>query len=391
MFDVDVCLVCGRHLTVGHAYCSDRCEQLDTSPAISTCNSALSSPYLDFVNGSEIPSLKSGAMGRSSKRYSTSSSSTSSTSLSTSTDDEDDLSGYSSNGDCSESILERNRTLNPLTLNPALSYTRRPSGTSNHPTIPVLSRSTSSGSSSEHSDAAQSASIDRSSYGCKPSSTGSAPRARKIDHRHKVSAPDPSKPFDLAPQSSPKRSRNRASLPGYFSLLQIGNSPKGRLAAPILSTASQSPPTPTVTSDCVRATPVSSTETAFTVTSRGRSRTALSGGSSSRRSGQSTSRGRQRMIRRGTDGDADVFPTRALAEASRGRSTDLKDRHLSAISPRRIAVGGITASAEARPRGRVRGSELDGLGSHKDWPGYGNGRTGLRHREHAEALPALRW
>lgn len=371
MFDIDVCLVCGRHAQAGHVYCSDNCEQLDLSPAVSTCNSTTSSPQMAYSYGADVPALYPGALGRSSKRYSASSSSTSSTFWSATTDDEDDLSGYSSYGE-SDSPYDKSNLLVPM-LNPALSYTRRPSGTSNHPAGPMLSRHVSTGSSPEHgSQASSSSSAPHEQLSFPEDHSDTIGRSsRRADHS--------AKPNPTVPSPSSRRSRaTRVINPAYFSLLQLGSSPKGRLAAPVLSTVSRSPPT---TSAAQQST-VSSTETAFTITSRGRGRES-EGGSSFKRS---TSCQRQRLTRRSTDSSANVFPIpRTVAESSRGRTTEPK----SETSPRLIGLIGGHDSEAPRPRGRVRGSELNGLGTHPEWPGYGNGRSGLRRREHAEAIPAL--
>ena len=376
MFDIDVCLVCGRYAQVGHAYCSDNCEQLDLSPAVSVCNSTTSSPQMAYSYGGDVPALCAGALGRSSKRYSASSSSTSSTFWSATTDDEDDLSGYSSYGE-SDSPYDKSSLLAP-TISHGLSYTRRPSGTSNHPTVPLLSRHVSTSSSPEHGPQASGSSSsphDKLNFPEDYSETIGR-SSRRVDQPH----PAPSaKSTPIVPTTSSRRSRvNRVINPAYFPLLQLGSSPKGRAAAPVLSTVSRSPPTPSA----VQQSAVSSTETAFTITSRGRGREP-EGGSSFKRS---TSCQRQRLTRRSTDSAANVFPTtRTVAESSRGRTTEPK----SEASPRLIGLIGGYDFEGPRPRGRMRGSELNGLGTHPEWPGYGNGRSGLRRREHAEAIPAL--
>ncbi|KAH7926653.1 hypothetical protein BV22DRAFT_1128011 [Leucogyrophana mollusca] len=404
MFE-EICLTCSKHLADdGRAYCSDECENLDafTSPSISSASSALSSPYLDYTMGGDVPALVPSALGNALSnfqkrdRYS-SSSSTSSFSGSVFTDGEEEFNAivaiddeYSCEGDFVDGNVEgsvRSAGLLHQTKPSGLNYTRRPSTTNNRSTIPLLHRRTSSTSSS--------------SYGQVPSSTDD-------DDLELVNDASPPQLVDEYPSererekdkltvtSKTKRTRNRASLPAYFSLLQVSSPQRN---SPPLSSSSgnaanldtrSSPPTPKLASLLA----ASGLRFALEATPRGRRREPDSSRSSRRSQSRSRSRSRprQQTLVPGPRGRQDSASTVqqvfdwASAPMPRGRPAA---RRNSSPLPKMMsmhefedgAVNTVSGSQARQARGRVRTNELDGPGSSRDAPGYGNGRSGLRERE----------
>ncbi|KAH7910761.1 hypothetical protein BJ138DRAFT_1008110 [Hygrophoropsis aurantiaca] len=401
MFE-EICLTCSKHLADdGRAYCSDECENLDTftSPSISSASSALSSPYLDYTMGGDVPALVPSALGNALNnfqkrdRYS-SSSSTSSFSGSVFTDGEEDFNAmvaiddeYSSERDCVEgnsSVIEGSVRSAGL-LQPkssGLNYARRPSTTNNRSMIPLLHRRTSSTSSS--------------SYGQVPSSTDDdelesidAQSTHLVDEYPSEREREKDK---LTVTSKTKRSRNRASLPAYFSLLQVSSPQRN---SPPLSTSSgnppnldarASPPTPKLASLLA----ASGLRFAAEATPRGRRREPESSRSSRRSQSRSRSRSDQPMVPRGRQDSAStvqqVFDW-ASAPMPRGRpsarrnSSPLPKMMMSMHEFDDNVMNSSSGGQVRQGRGRVRTNELDGPGSSRDAPGYGNGRSGLRERE----------
>ncbi|KAF7322638.1 hypothetical protein HMN09_00042300 [Mycena chlorophos] len=191
MFE-DYCLTCCKEVVDGRTYCNDVCRNGDlTSPSLSESSSAFSSPYLHHAHGGDVPPLVLAH-----DRYSASSSSASSTTWSM-TDDESDPEPHVRHG---------------------LSYTRRPSGTNNGRA--VLHSRTDSGSMLL---LPQSAPDDISTFDQRYHGRDDLDSDFEGVDRH--ASEDPSRPH-AAPATitgnKPLRKKaNRASLPAYFSMLQI--------------------------------------------------------------------------------------------------------------------------------------------------------------------------
>lgn len=389
MFE-EICLTCSKHLRDdGRAYCSDECENSDmyNSPSISSASSTLSSPYIDFTPGGEVPPLMPSALGTALSsnlqkrgRYSVSSSSTSSASWSLFTDAEDE--NYASIGIDDEAVYEGDGLESSVScddfarsagfLHPCkpsgLSYTRQPSATNNRSTIPLLHRRTSSTSSSGFGQAHSSAEDDADSISDVP--FHEKPSEREHDK--------------LTVTSKYKKSRNRASLPAYFSLLQV-SSP--RRSSPPLSTSSgntinrASPPTPKLASLLA----ISGIRPVVEATPRGRRREPDTNSRSNSRS-----RTRQQTLvaapreRQDSRSSVEQVFNWTCAPLPRGRPSV---RRNSSPLPKVMSsmqqfeetpfVNSIDETHERR--GRFQRNELVGPSS-RDAPGYGNGRSGLRER-----------
>ncbi|KAG1789439.1 uncharacterized protein HD556DRAFT_784528 [Suillus plorans] len=391
MFE-EICLACSKHLRDdGRAYCSDECENSDmyNSPSISSASSALSSPYIDFTPGGEVPPLMPSALGTALSsnfqkrgRYSVSSSSTSSASWSLFTDAEEE--GYASVGIDDEAAYEGDGLESGVSgdgfarsagfLHPCkssgLSYTRQPSATNNRSTIPLLHRRTSSTSSSGFGQQHSSAEDDADSMSDVP--FHEKPSEREREHNK------------LTVTSKYKKSRNRASLPAYFSLLQVSSPQR---SSPPLSTSSgnttnrASPPTPKLASLLA----ISGIRSVVEATPRGRRREPDTNSRSNSRS-----RARQQTLvpgpreRQDSRSSVEKVFDWTCAPLHRGRPSVRRNssplpKMMSSMQPFEETpfVNSIDEAHERR--GRFKRNELDGPGS-RDAPGYGNGRSGLRER-----------
>lgn len=375
MFE-EICLTCSKRLPDdGRAYCSDECEALDASnsPPISTASSALSSPYLDYAIGDDVPPLVPSALGSALSslgkrgRYSTSSSSTSSASWSLYTDlDEDDApvsigDGFSYDGERPDVPLEASRFFGvPLPAKSSLNYTRRPSTTNHHSLIPLL-----------HSRNPSSSSVAATQNSSSLEEDVVVDCAHQSDNEKTTLEPDHEADKSTIGSKS-RRSRNRASLPAYFSLLMI-NTPR---RSPPLSSSSgntinvnqqPSPPTPRLASLLA----VSSLRSAVEATPRGRRREpALS---RSRRRSQSRSRSRSQAYQAAVSprrGRQDSRSTLAplfdwtCAPISRGRTMRRNSSPLPKMMPSTqefedpaLIAGPVSYLDEKR--GRYRMHELD--------------------------------
>ncbi len=348
---------------------------------------------LPGVGGGEVPALLPSMLGsafRKEDRYS-SSSSASSTAWSLDTDSgedqEDPFVGANSDPDTADSLYDEPTKATPFGR--PLAYARRPSGTNTRSTVPHLHSRTSSGPYVGHVRGTQSVpqpqEDDQVSFQDETYS----------DHVIPQSAPDrPVHSFAYAKDSTitkSKRSRNRASLPSYFSLLQIGGGQpdSSKKGSPTVSTSSgqtivrPSPPTPKLSLSGV-------TSSLPQYQHRGRRRVSNSSSISSTSSTRSKSDShaldygmtrsppmdsRPRLNSRGTtEPFLDRDPRRGRAAVRRNSSPPPK----MSISDKFSFSQG---SAEADRRGRARVDELDGVGCTEGAPGYGNGRSGLLHRE----------
>ena len=205
-----------------------------------------------------------------------------------------------------------------------------------------------------------------------------------------------------------KRTRNRASLPACFSLLQIASPSKPLRASPILCSSGntivrQSPPTPKLLNknpgSSVYPSPTIVPLSSLHETPRGRRQEA------SRRSetpSPSRSRSRRRHIQSRKDFAAELSPkqvfdwsTYLAGLASRGRPTVRRDhspisRVISEVEDamntelRRSGGADRQSRTHPQPRGRARVEDLNGSSTHA--PGYGNGRSGLVSRERAHPV-----
>ncbi|KII89128.1 hypothetical protein PLICRDRAFT_175359 [Plicaturopsis crispa FD-325 SS-3] len=421
MFE-EICLVCGKHLADdGRAYCSDNCETADAaSPSISSASSAWSSPHIEYAMGGDVPALVPSALGSAlnnyrgsanRNRYSLSSSSASSASWSALTDeDEDDnaLVGTEDESAYDGEAFEGSKSPRYLQPAPGLSYARRPSSTNTRSTIPLLHRRTSSGSGITSNP--NSAGVPRSV----PSTHSS--NDDEDETASAAASPEHSRSFRDKPSSTitskSKRSRNRASLPAYFSLLQMG-SPSNRISP--LSTSSgrtagthASPPTPKLALAGGPASRLAEPSLTASVvyassslegTPRGRRRNpAPSRRSRSPRHTRSRSRSRSRSRHvtlrplpppalpaltahtRGRMNSVEQVFDWTTGPASRGRPTV---RRNSSPLPKMMLrdMEAPLSGSESRARGRLRAEELD---RKVEAPGYGEGRSGLLARESRE-------
>ncbi|KAF9447665.1 hypothetical protein P691DRAFT_793318 [Macrolepiota fuliginosa MF-IS2] len=439
MFE-EICLACGKHLfDYGSAYCSDDCQGRDaTSPSISSSSSALSSPHLGYANGSEVPPLMPSALGSALKNirnrdpYSVPSSASSVAWSGIGTDDEDDNVSIAVRAECSDgSELAQDGISKQLgfayLLKPsALQYTRRPSGTNNHSTVPHVHRRMSSSTSSSSGHVRG---IPRSAPHPSHSSTedDEAFSDLGLSSRENLDTEESDVPSEKgSDRSKPnldagktKRARNRASLPACFSLLQF-NSPgkKDPRSSPVSSSSGHtvaqrpSPPTPKM-GLASRPSQVSGNNPPASVhtTPRGRRR-APDESSSSHRSdssiSRSRSRGRQpptellpRIVERDSrpryDGREGADWSSVPGQPIRGRTTvrrnsspppkvligmEDRGRTLAAVRQAEIFDRSQSGSRNSeKPRGRARVQELDGIGFSTQAPGYGGGRSGLIGRE----------
>jgi hypothetical protein len=388
MFE-EICLTCSRQLPDdSRAYCSDECEALDVhnSPSISSASSALSSPHLDHALGGEVPALMPSALGnalsnfRKRDRYSTSSSS-SSVAWSVFTDAEDDEpvvgidddSGYE--GDSLEGGIDpsiRSIGSHHSAKPSSLMYTRRPSATNHHSMIPLLHRRTSSSSSLGH---VPSPTDDELDFG------------HETSHRNRRALPilsrEPEKDKSTL-TSKTKKSRNRASLPAYFSLLQISSPQRSHVLPPsgniVDHNPRPSPPTPKLASLLT----ASGLRSALESTPRGRRRESEASQDADSRS---RSRTRQSALAPSQDsrGSVEQVFDWSCAPLPRGRPT--ARRNSSPLPKMALCMQEFEDPALVAPaahnerRGRYRIHELQGRGSSRDAPGFGSGRSGLRERE----------
>lgn len=307
----------------------------------------------------------------------------------------------------------------------ALSYARRPSGTNYKATVPHLHRRTSSGSDSGHvrgiprsAPINSLSSTDDEGY----SDFGLSTRDEFDADQEDLSS---EKDWDNTkakpvPNTKPKRiTRNRASLPAYFSLLQMTSPSNEARRSPVSSSsgntlhARASPPTPKLTLAGLAAGLGYSSSTVSTshihATPRGRRkipdalRSDCPSDSSRSRSchvadnAPKTDRyPRSRIDSKGSIEQA--FDRSSAPGLPRGRAVVRRnsspppmvlsaialDDHIQTLPPNRrtdMTLMPVSARTQNKPRGRARVEELDGNGWCADAPGYGNGRSGLLARE----------
>ncbi|KAK7040221.1 hypothetical protein VNI00_010027 [Paramarasmius palmivorus] len=417
-------------LTAANSFKPDECKTLDAglgSGYSSSLSSTLSSPHLGFAGGDHdvpalIPSQLGSALNGHHSHYSISSSSASSTSWSLVTDDDPYINGNdnflnsSADPGSFDGILKGSSTPGcPSYLTP-LSYARRPSGTNN-------------GSSASRAYSGH---------------VRSAPRSAPIHYRsHPSTDDDDSSDFGQSsrdiyepgyPRTAPddqtkstikkaKRSRNRASLPAHFSLLQVsGTSPSVAVTLPVSSVGHRpSPPTPKSSLSGLTAARPNPAAALPSVTPRtGRKR------EPPRRFDEQFSspspHSRSRSPSRSNPGEETTpsipqvsYRARLESQGSKGSSVEkLFDwtseqlkfprgrqavRRNSSPPPKMILnmlamdvtstapptsrhrKADSTSSSRQRQRGRQKNDELDGFGGCSEAPGYGNGRSGLLDRE----------
>lgn len=251
-----------------------------------------------------------------------------------------------------------------------LMYTRRPSATNHHSMIPLLHHRTSSSSSLGH---IPSPTEDELHFAHEASHHGR--------HEFPALAREPDKDKSTV-TSKTKKSRNRASLPAYFSLLQISSPQRSQVLPSSANTVSHnprpSPPTPKLAS-LLSASVLRST---LESTPRGRRRDPeLSQDADSR----SHSRSRTRQSCQDDRGGVEQVLDWTCAPLSRGRPT--ARRNSSPLPKMVLSMQEFEDPALVAPvahnerRGRYRTHELEGWVPSRDAPGYGNGRSGLRERE----------
>jgi hypothetical protein len=379
---------------------------------------------MHYAVGGEVPALIPSALGsalgnyQARDRYSISSSSTSSVSWSALTDDEEDISVgvedennmFHGNTDAQSSIYEGSSKSSSF-LHVAksvgsshLSYARRPSTTNHHSTIPSLHRRTSSGSSSGFIPG-----MPRSPPSTEDDNHSAVSSEFLGDHDLDLSDKDREQEASTVSQKS-KRSRNRASLPAHFSLLQM-SSPHRSSPISVSAGSRASPPTPKLafaTGTMTRASKVkifksaSGAPAALDATPRGRQREA---GTSRSRSKQSRSRSRSRNVPRPAVSNLlqPESPLRSrmdsrssvekvfdwsMAHVPRGRtatrrnSSPLPKMMLSKLDfdEHTCVRSGSESHTRTRTRGRMAVDELEGGGFSAEAPGFGIGRSGLLKR-----------
>ena len=355
-------------------------------------------------------------------RYNVPSSSASSASWSLLTDDEDDeavhhFSSGSSDHDVSDGIHEGSSK--SAIIPSALSYARRPSGINNSSTVPHPHRHTCSDVSCgpvqgiPRSVPIYPHSLDEDYFGI-----GSSPQAIVDVDDSDLSEQDwyRVKPKYQGIKPS-KRSRNRASLPACFSLLQMTSSKDVR-SSPVLSSsgntiARPSPPTPKLTAD--------NTLSRATVHSTPRGRDNSRGARCSANSSVSGSRSRTRPLvyeespRRSLRSPTDLlgttekpvdwssvpdFPHRGRATLRRN-SSPLPKMFIGAEDPTLMFGATVKSTQEAercesrsrsraRMRGRARVEDLGRDAHSTDAPGFGYGRSGLLDRERGSGVHSTR-
>ncbi|KAG6880247.1 hypothetical protein C0992_001815 [Termitomyces sp. T32_za158] len=415
MFE-DQCLVCGKpldddvyvfpplsgpltpHPPHSKAYCSEDCQSQDaSSPSISSASSAVSSPNTSYATGADVPPLLPSALGSALSKYARSRhhhsvSTSSASSWSAVTDDDDEpypgLSTYHTNAfyESADSLYDAKPPQNHLdTIKPssALSYARRPSGTNNRCMV-----------SNPHprTNSAHVHDIPRSAPLHSHLSTDDDGAYSDFG----FSSRDDSEPeIHIAKLGfSQKPKRNRASLPAYFSLLQM----TGKRVSPVSSSSNHtisrvSPSTPKVALASInppRSTP------------RGRRRVAdndRANRSSSESSSRSPSRPRRTSTQQSAACSRKALDEDALANSSvpgltRGRPTvrrnsspvpvkmlsaDALNNHNCALAAAAMRPDGVHSPFPHETRGRLK-VETD-----VDAPGFGIGRSGLLHRTRAPA------
>jgi hypothetical protein len=285
-----------------------------------------------------------------------------------------------------------------------LSYVRRPSTTNHRSTIPSLHRRTSSSSSSGLAPG-----VPQSATSAEDDSFSAVSSEFLAEHDLDLSDRDREQEDGTVSQK-PKRTRNRASLPAYFSLLQVSSPHR---SSPISTSVGSraSPPTPklafaTGTMTCASKVKsfmsASGSSLAMQATPRGRRREA---GMSRSRSKQSRSRSRSRP--RNVSRPAHLQPESHLrgrmdsrssvekvfdwscAPAVRGRtavrrnSSPLPKMLLSTLDfdENTSVRSGSENRTKTRTRGRIAVDELEGIGFSTEAPGFGVGRSGLLNRE----------
>ena len=364
-------------------------------------------------------------------RYNVSSSSASSASRSL-TDDEDEVYRFgsgSSDHDVSDGIYDGNSK--SVTIPSGLSYARRPSGTNNSSTVPHPHRRISSDSSFgpvqtiprsvpiiSHSQADDDDYFDISSL---PEDAVDADDSDLLSDQdwYRVKS-------KYQASKTSKRSRNRASLPACFSLLQTTSSKDNR-SSPVLSSSSgntiarHSPPTPRPAFDNLHSQAQYSPAVYSTprgrrrdpINSRGARRTVDSSLSGSR-SGtrplviEDSSRLVEHSFYSPTDlkgsteklvdwSSVPSFPHRGRATLRRN-SSPLQKMHIGVEDPALILGAAVRNRQEdsgsqlrVRARGRARVEDFGRDYHSTDAPGFGFGRSGLLDRERGSGAQSMRF
>lgn len=343
-------------------------------------------------------------------------SSASSTSWSALTDEEDDDSTHHIL-DVSDPYDTSSKSANPAyTLHPNhLSYARRPSGINNRSTVPHLQHRRLSSDSSSGQARGYPRSVPIMSRTTRDdeetlSDFGSiSGDGFSIDdselQSEKAWGIDVKQVYPAA--IKPNRSRNRASLPACFSLLQMSFPMHSARASPVSSSsgntiARQSPPTPklpTGTGLSHVQTPSSILPQAAHTTPRGRRRDTDKSRSSRRSGPSSNSRSRssrmtglekprhfERSFQGAHDSSEELFDTSDVPRRGRAatrRNSSPPPHELFASVRRIVETDQFRTGSESpeRTRGRTRVVDLGESRVSNDAPGYGNGRSGLVHRE----------
>ena len=403
------------------AYCSDDCQTYDvSSPSISSPSSTRSSPNIACAYGDEVPPLVPSALGSALKsymafnRYNVSSSSASSASRSFTDDEEEHFASGSSDHDVSDGIYDGNSK--SVTIPSGLSYARRPSGTNNSSTVPHPHRRNPSDSSfaSGHNIPRSvpiypHSQVDDDDYFNMPEEAVDADDSDLLSDQdwYRVKS-------KYQATKTSKRSRNRASLPACFSLLQT-TSPKDNRSSPVLSSSSAntiaSPPTPKARfGNLLSQTqypPAPRGRRRDPVISRGARRTVDPSGSGSRSGTRPMDIGESsRLAEHSFYSRTDLKgSTEKLVDWShRGRATLRRNssplpKMLLGVEDSALELGGALKNRQEdsgsqfriRTRGRARVEDLGRDSYSTDAPGFGYGRSGLLDRERCTGAQSTRF
>jgi hypothetical protein len=346
-----------------------------------------------------VPALVPSALGTSLNihrrdRYSVCSSSASSTSWSLVTDEEEGDTLPSVDSDWHREPSEQLHE-NPTKLSghlypmppSGLSYARKPSGTNNHSTVPLLHRRTSSGSSPGNVHGVpRSAPI--------PSLTSPVHLSAEEDEAYNSDiefTPDRPRPTEGRKSkdkgstltAKPRRTRNRASLPAYFSLLQFTGSSNPRTTHVSTSSGTAAPPHLSPSTPKMSLAGLPHSHGVVQATPRGRRLEAAmtrDGHKARSRSPRPPhAKAQHAELRQCVEQAFDI----TCAPAPRGRAAVRRN----SSPPQKMIVNGTNLGSDSgsrtRTRGRVRVEELNGLRPSSDAPGFGSGRSGLVSRERA--------
>jgi hypothetical protein len=426
---------------LSRAYCSDDCESLDvTSPSISTTSSTSPSPHLLSSNSSstaadrDIPALLPSALGGSplhvyaryrKMNHTTNSFSryqVSSTNLLSPYSDTEHYHDHDENSSIHNDIGYQDPAEKPpsaslssfhTSVTPSgLSYARKPSSTNHHSTVPLLHCRSSSGASSP----TRPVGIPQSAPSPMALQPYSSSTEDELSDTPEKDSTVRGKQSNTPLSKDVSKKRNRASLPAYFSLLQLSSttSPPRRKSSTFSSQSApkRSPPTPHISDHgfSIAASSTSAVTPATVLANCVTSAPQVHERGRSKRRGESSplapsSRSHSRFS------SPPVHMTVASKSSRQPRHMSQSSRRIDSVEKVADWVGtSIGASGKRKShslfpappigdeeseddenwenertserRGRKRAHELDSAPDDaKDAPGFGSGRSGLKDRE----------